>query len=106
MATQTTVMVTCDMCGETKDTRTRRIKLDGRTLEIDLCGKDSRRLDKVAQKFVPFARKISRRPDSRRTASTRQRSAGIRAWARSQGFEMSERGRIPAEVERSYEAAH
>ena len=108
MATQTTVTVTCDICGGTKDTRTRAITLDGKALEIDLCGKDSQRFDKVAQKFIPSARKVSASGGAapRRTASSRQRSAGIRDWARAQGLEVSERGRIPAEIELSYAAAH
>ena len=106
MATQTTVTLTCDICGGTKDTQTRSIALDGRTLEIDLCTKDNRSLDKVAQIFVPYARKVARHPVARRTASTRQRSADIRDWARTQGFKVSDRGRIPEEVEHKYAAAH
>jgi hypothetical protein len=106
MATQTTVTVTCDICGGTKDTRTRSIALDGRALEIDLCTKDNRSLDKVAQTLVPYARKVARHPVGRRTAGTRQRSADVRDWARTQGFEVSDRGRIPGEVERKYAAAH
>ncbi len=108
MATQTTVTVTCDLCGGTKDARTRSISLDGQTLEIDLCAKDGRSLDKVAQKFIPHARKVRRvsGSGSRRTASTRQHSASVRDWAKEQGMVVSDRGRIPADVERKYAAAH
>lgn len=107
MATQTTVTMTCDLCGGTKETRTRSISIDGQTLEIDLCAKDGRGLDKVAQQFIPHARKVRRAPGtSRRTASTRQHSASVRDWAKAQGFVVSDRGRIPADVERKYDAAH
>ena len=107
MATQTTVTMTCDLCGGTKETRTRSISLDGQTLEIDLCAKDGRGLDKVAQQFIPHARKVRRAPvASRRTASTRQHSASVRDWAKAQGLVVSDRGRIPADVERKYDAAH
>ena len=108
MATQTTVTVTCDLCGGTKDTRTRSISLDGQALEIDLCAKDGRGLDKVAQQFIPHARKVRRVPSAggRRTASTRQHSASVRDWAKEQGLVVSDRGRIPADVERKYAAAH
>lgn len=107
MATQTTVTVTCDICGGTKDARTRTISLDGRALEIDLCAKDGRALDKAAQKFVPFARKVAREPAAaRRTVSSRQHSADVRDWARTQGIVISDRGRIPADVERKFAAAH
>ena len=110
MATQTTVTVTCDLCGGTKDTRTRSISIDGQTLEIDLCAKDGRSLDKAAQKFIPYARKVRRVSGTgsggRRTASTRQHSASVRDWAKEQGLVVSDRGRIPADVERKYAAAH
>jgi ribosome-binding protein aMBF1 (putative translation factor) len=107
MATQTTVTMTCDLCGGTKDTRTRSISIDGQTLEIDLCAKDGRGLDKVAQQFIPHARKVRRLSSGgRRTASTRQHSASVRDWAKSQGLVVSDRGRIPADVERKYAAAH
>ena len=106
MATQTTVTVACDICGGTKDARTRTITLDGRALEIDLCGKDSRGLDKAAQKFIPFARKVARPLAGRRTANSRQHSADVRDWARTQGFVVSDRGRIPADIERMFAAAH
>jgi hypothetical protein len=108
MATQTTVTMTCDLCGGTKDTRTRSISLDGQTLEIDLCAKDGRGLDKVAQQFIPHARKVRRAATGagRRTASTRQHSASVRDWAKAQGLVVSDRGRIPADVERRYAAAH
>jgi hypothetical protein len=42
----------------------------------------------------------------RRTAAHRQRSAGVRAWAKKMGIEVSDRGRIPAAVVARYEAAH
>jgi ribosome-binding protein aMBF1 (putative translation factor) len=107
MATQTTVTMTCDLCGGTKDTQTRTISLDGVILEIDLCAKDGRGLDKVAQKFIPYARKVRRLAGgARRTASTRQHSASVRDWAKAQGLVVSDRGRIPADVERRYAAAH
>ena len=107
MATQTTVTVTCDLCGGTRETRTRSISIDGQVLEIDLCAKDGRGLDKVAQQFIPHARKVRRLPTAgRRTASSRQHSASVRDWAKTQGMVVGDRGRIPADVERKYEAAH
>jgi hypothetical protein len=108
MAQQIAVTVTCDLCGSAKDTQTRVLSLDGKALEIDLCGKDGRGLDKVAGKFVPHARKVTRRAiaPGRRTTSDRQRSADIREWAKGQGFKISDRGRIPESVEREFAAAH
>ena len=57
--------------------------------------------------YIEHARKASRAPGSRsgRSASTRERSSGIRAWARGQGIAVSDRGRIPASVIEQYQAA-
>jgi hypothetical protein len=40
-----------------------------------------------------------------RTSSSRERSGGIRAWAKDQGIKVSERGRIPASIIEQYENA-
>jgi hypothetical protein len=40
-----------------------------------------------------------------RTSSSRERSGGIRAWAKDNGIPVSGRGRIPASVVDQYEAA-
>jgi ribosome-binding protein aMBF1 (putative translation factor) len=107
MAQQVSVTITCDICGSTKDAQTHTISLDGQAREIDLCGKDGRALAKVAGKYVPHARKVRHTPAAgRRTTSDRERSADIRDWAKSQGISISERGRIPADVERQYADSH
>ena len=46
------------------------------------------------------------RPAGHRPASGGGSSADVRAWARENGFAVSERGRIPAEIWAAYEAAH
>jgi hypothetical protein len=107
MAQQVSVTITCDICGSSKDVQTHTISLDGQAREIDLCGKDSRALDKVASKYVPHARKVRRAPaTSRRTVRDREHSADVRAWAKAEDFKVSDRGRIPENVEREYAAAH
>jgi hypothetical protein len=108
MAQQIAVIVTCDICGGTKDTQTRSISLDEKVLEIDLCAKDGRGLDKVAAKFVPHARKVTRRAvaTGRRTITDRHHSASLREWAKGQGLKIGDRGRIPENVEQEFEAAH
>ena len=53
--------VSCDLCGSAKDATTRRIKLDGQAMELDLCSKNNRAFDKVTAKYVPFARKVRMR---------------------------------------------
>ena len=41
-----------------------------------------------------------------RTAPDREQTAAIREWARSNGYEVSERGRLSATVLSAFEAAH
>jgi nucleoid-associated protein Lsr2 len=83
--------------------------LDGISYEIDLNTKHAEALRKSLARYVAASRKISR---SRRPSRTR-RSSGpngasnseVRAWARSQGMEVKERGRIPAELVVKFKAA-
>jgi hypothetical protein len=88
--------------------RARKFSLDGRDYEIDLCVKHSQKFDEAVGRFADHARRASGRPGraKRRTTAHRQRSANIRAWAKDSGIDVSDRGRIPAEVVNRYEANH
>ena len=41
MTTVTQVKLTCDVCGDTNDVKTRTFGLDGKAYEIVLCRKDA-----------------------------------------------------------------
>ena len=88
--------------------RLRRFSIDGRDYEIDLCLRHSERFDQAVSSFATHARKASARPvrTKRRTAAHRKHSAQVRAWARANGFALSERGRIPSDVVSRYESTH
>jgi hypothetical protein len=88
--------------------RTRRFSLDGRDYEIDLCARHGGKLDETIGRYAQHARRASARaqPVKRRTAAHRQHSANVRAWAKTQGIDVGDRGRIPADVVARYEAAH
>src|ERR1022692_4676768 len=87
---------------------TRAFSLDGRDYEIDLCEKHSQKFDEVVKRFADRARKVSTKMGrtKRRTTAHRRRSAEIRAWAKHSDMEVSDRGRIPAQVITKYEANH
>lgn len=87
---------------------TRAFSLDGRDFEIDLCEKHSQKFDEAFRRFSEKARRVSTRVarPKRRTAAHRQHSAEIRAWAKRNGYEVSDRGRIPSQVIAKYEASH
>jgi Lsr2 len=81
--------------------------LDGQEYEIDLCAKHSEKFSQVVEKYAEHARKAAMRGaprKRRRTAANRQRSAKIRAWAKTTGIEVSDRGRIPAHVLAGFES--
>ncbi|SRR5581483_1099249 len=83
--------------------------LDGTNYEIDLNTKHAEALRNSLARYVAASRKIS---SSRRTSRTRRpsgsngvNSSEVREWARSQGIEVKERGRIPAELVVKFKAA-
>ncbi|HEY2488141.1 MAG TPA: Lsr2 family protein [Streptosporangiaceae bacterium] len=82
--------------------------IDGQEYEIDLCTRHSERLSEVVGKFAEHARKATVKAPRRRrrTTANRQRSAEIRAWAKSRGIEVSDRGRIPGHVLTGFENSH
>jgi Lsr2 len=82
--------------------------LDGISYEIDLSSTNAKKLRDSLEPYLQGARRQSilgrrRRP---RAASSRERSADIRAWAKAHGIQVNERGRIPGHVVEQYEEAH
>ena len=94
--------------------------LDGRVYEIDLSDDNAARLRDSLASFIAAARKSggSTTTGSRRaqkmTASSgprpqtldREQTAAIRAWARQNGHQISDRGRISKTVVDAFQAAH
>ena len=86
-----------------------RFALDGTDYEIDLSGKHSDELHHALRKYVEHARKVggaARRPGARggRKASTVD-TVAVRAWARENGYDIKDRGRVSAELVAKYQAA-
>jgi hypothetical protein len=105
MATRTTIALEDDLEGGPAD-ETVRFSFAGAEYEIDLSTENASRFRKQLAPFVTHARAASRgRRRPARPASTRQRSADIRAWAKNQGIDVSDRGRIPVSVIERYDAA-
>jgi hypothetical protein len=95
--------------------------IDGAAYEIDLTNENAATLRDVLAPYVSAGRPVSARSAS--SSSSRSGSRGgnsgggqrrtgqrdyapIRAWAAKNGYEVSERGRIPASVLEAYDAAH
>ena len=89
--------------------------LDGVSYEIDLSEANAGKLREALAPYLGHARRTGGRRggssrgssgSSSRTSSASGNAADIRAWARENGFEVSERGRVSAEVRSAYAAAH
>ena len=82
--------------------------LDGKEFAIDLNAKNARSLRDALAPYVAHARPVSGRGSRRSTAKAAGGAAPseIRAWARENGFDVPERGRVAAEVREAYAAAH
>jgi len=81
--------------------------LDGKEYAIDLNTKNARALRDALAPFVAHARAVSGRGGRRATkAAAGAAPSEIRAWARDNGFDVPERGRVSAEVREAYAAAH
>jgi hypothetical protein len=106
MAQKVTVALEDDLTGGPAD-QTVRFAFDGTEYEIDLSAKNAAAFSKLLAPYIEHGRKTGRAQARRagRTASSRQRSGDIRAWAKEHGLAVSERGRIPASVAEQYHAA-
>ncbi len=102
---------------EVGDGETVLFSLDGIAYEIDLTDENAAQLRDSLARYIDAARRVSARTSNatggRSTSGGRkQKRAGqrdyapIRQWAADNGYTLSERGRVPAEVLDAYDAAH
>ena len=90
-------------------TQTVTFGLDGTSYEIDLNDKNAAKLRDALAGYVGHGRKVGSAPRRGRKAavSTGGVSAKeIRDWARSNGYDVPERGRVSADVRSAYDAAN
>src|SRR5437763_10270180 len=114
MAQKVLVQLVDDLDGSTAE-QTVEFALDGVQYQIDLSEDNAGALRDALAPFVSAARRAGGRKRSaapRAAAgrpsptSDRERNQAIREWARAQGMNVSERGRIPADVVEAYDKAH
>jgi hypothetical protein len=104
VAQRVTVEMTDDIDG-TEAAETIVFRVDGTAYEIDLSKKNAAKLRQDFGRYIEHARRTRGRR-SGRSPRDRHRSSAVREWAKQQGIEVSERGRIPASVVAQYEEAH
>ncbi|MGP9695155.1 histone-like nucleoid-structuring protein Lsr2 [Brachybacterium sp. AOP25-B2-12] len=108
MARKTFVELIDDTDGSKAD-ETVTFSVDGVGYEIDLTSDNAEKLRKDLGAWTAQARRVSGRKargtSTTSTASSSQETARIRAWARDNGYQVSDRGRISSEIREAYQAA-
>jgi Lsr2 len=105
VAQRVTVEMTDDIDG-TEAAETIAFRIDGTAYEIDLSTKNAAKLRQAFGRYIDHARKATGGRRSGRPRRDPRFSSAVREWARQQGIQVSERGRIPASVVSQYEEAH
>jgi len=115
MALVTRTYMTDDLDGSEGDVSTVQIALDNTSYEIDLGAANQARLRESLAKYLDAATEVRTKPVTRRgkksapVATARPDKAqtqAIRDWARANGHNVSNRGRIPVAVQEAFAAAH
>lgn len=113
MAQRVNVVLVDDIDG-TDAAETISFAMDGVDYEIDLSEKHAADLRDAVSIYVGHARRTGGRRKGRGRSSSNSGGSGgsgasaadIRAWARENGWEVPERGRVSAEVREAYAAAN
>jgi len=110
MAKQVITLLTDDLDGGEAD-RTVEFGLDGVNYTIDLSEKNAGKLRKALDPYLGVATRVGRSggiTTARRGApattgrASRDQNQAIREWASKNGYEVSERGRIPSSIVEAY----
>jgi hypothetical protein len=112
MAQKVTVTLVDDLDGSQAE-ETVEFGLDGASYIIDLSGDNAGRLREALDEYVEHARRAGGRKRAagrpaavgrapRPASADREQNQAIREWARKQGMNVSDRGRIPADVLEAY----
>lgn len=108
MAQKVQVLLVDDIDGGAAD-ETIEFGVDGATYEIDLNTANATKLRELVGPFVESARKVTAKRGpargAKRTTLSRDESSDIRTWARNQGKQINDRGRIPQTIVEEYRAA-
>lgn len=112
VAQKVQILLVDDLDGGKAD-ETVTFALDGVSYEIDLSEANAGELRNALATYVQVARKTGGRAAGRRAARGTAKAAGagtdtseVRKWAKANGYEVSERGRVPANIKEAYDKAH
>lgn len=103
-----------DLTGQTlseEDRTVVTVALNGKSWTLDVSPESLSTITDTIEKWTANAQSATTSPSRARTstgtaADRRAQLKAIREWARAQGMAVNERGRISAEVEAAFNAAH
>lgn len=105
MARKVVVTVVDDLDGESVAAETVSFGIDGVLYEIDLTEANAREFRASMAKWLPFARRIGGRGRLKSVAGRSKDAKTVREWARNNGHDVPDRGRIPSAVQEAYQRA-
>lgn len=106
MVSKMTVVLEDDVDGSVA-AETVRFALDGVNYEIDLSNENAENLRASIAHWIGSARRTGGRKAQGRAAVRGTSNANaVRVWARGQGYAVSDRGRVSAEIRKAYDEAH
>ncbi|MFF7976607.1 histone-like nucleoid-structuring protein Lsr2 [Streptomyces sp. NPDC007905] len=110
MAQKIVTVYSDDLTGtESSEVSTHWFSLNGINYEIDLTPENYDKLDAALRPFIEKGRKMGRTKGTgrvRRDAADAPSAEEVRAWARENGLEVNDRGRVPKEIRDAFDAAH
>jgi hypothetical protein len=112
MAQRTQVVLIDDLDGnEIKDGgQSVAFSFNGTDYSIDLSEPNAEKFEQALSPYIEHAQRVGGRRSSRSSGAATKTtspvdSKSVRVWAKSNGIELSSRGRIPADVVEKYQAA-
>ena len=105
MAQKTVVELVDDLDGGEAH-ETVEFSIDGVDFVIDLSNDNASRLRERLAEFVGHARKVSGRRARGKAAAGSVDTQAVREWARSQGEQVAERGRLSHDLVTRFQEAH
>jgi hypothetical protein len=87
-----------------------RFALDGAEYEIDLSSKHDEELRSALRGYIDHARKVSgparkAGPGRHGRKPSAVNTVAVRSWARENGYDIKDRGRVPADLVAKYQVA-
>ncbi|MHB9849127.1 histone-like nucleoid-structuring protein Lsr2 [Streptomyces krungchingensis] len=109
MAQKIVTVYTDDLTGaESEEVQTHTFSLDGVNYEIDLVSDNYDKLFEALAPFIGKGRKLGRSVGagrSRKASADGPSAEELRAWARENGHQVNDRGRVPASIREAYQKA-